>query len=222
MSTGKVFFLVEGQTEESFVKNVLSPDLGSHLTCVPVLLATKTVKSGPDFKGGILSYAKVRKEILRLLADGSATAVTTMFDYYGLPASFPGRDQASSVCGRDRAVQIEAAMAADINHERFLPYIQAHEFEALLFSRPATLAAAFPSRRTLAAVLQKHRQAFATPEDINDDPTTCPHRRIKNHAPEYRKATNGPIVAKRIGLAALRRECRHFDEWIATLQALRG
>jgi len=218
----KVFFLVEGQTEESFVNRVLGPNLSPLLTCVPVLLTTKTVKSGADFKGGILSYARVRKEILRLLADSSATAVTTMLDYYGLPASFPGRDQAPPASGRERALQIEAFIAADIGHERFLPYIQVHEFEALLFSQPVTLAAAFPARKSLSAHLQKHRQAFPTPEDINDDPTTCPHRRIKNHAPEYRKATTGPIVAQRIGLAELRKECRHFDEWIASLQRLLG
>lgn len=220
MTSKKVIFLVEGQTEESFVNRVLAPDL--RLTCVPVLLTTKTVKSGPDFKGGIQSYSRVKKEILRLLADSSVAAVTTMFDYYGLPASFPGRDHAPPASGRDRALQIEAWLAADIGHERFLPYIQVHEFEALLFSQPAALASAFPSKKALAGVLQKHRQAFATPEDINDDPTTCPHRRIKDHAPEYRKATTGPIVAERIGLADLRKECRHFDEWLTKLQALGG
>lgn len=88
----KVLILVEGQSEETFVKRVLSPHLlNLEVLIVPTIISTKRVKSGPSFKGGIPSYAKVRKELKRLLGDSSAALVTTMVDFYGLPGSFPGR-----------------------------------------------------------------------------------------------------------------------------------
>jgi hypothetical protein len=54
---GKVLILVEGQTEEKFVKEVLNPHLNNYgKYLIPTLLRTKIVKSGPNFKGGITSY----------------------------------------------------------------------------------------------------------------------------------------------------------------------
>ena len=98
----KVLILVEGQTEETFVKQTLGPYLSSlGVFVVPTIIATKRIKSGPSFKGGMPSYPKVRREILRLLGDSSAALVTTMIDFYGLRTSFPGR--------RVRVLQAEEA-----------------------------------------------------------------------------------------------------------------
>ena len=51
----------------------------------------KTVKRGPNFKGGITSFGQVERDLRRLLGDTSAALVTTMFDLYGLPDDFPVR-----------------------------------------------------------------------------------------------------------------------------------
>ena len=73
----KILVLVEGQTEEVFVKNVLSPYFwDKHIFCIPKIAITKLVKSGPHFKGGIVSYEKVRNDINRLLRDSSAAMVS--------------------------------------------------------------------------------------------------------------------------------------------------
>ena len=91
----KVLVLVEGQTEEKFVKEVLNPHLNNYgKYLIPTLVNTKIVKSGPNFKGGIISYTQVRRDLMRLLGDTSALRVTTMFDLYGLPGEFPGRQDA--------------------------------------------------------------------------------------------------------------------------------
>ena len=50
----KMLVLVEGQTEEKFVKEVLTPHLhnyGKYL--IPTIVNTKKVKSGSNFKGGL-------------------------------------------------------------------------------------------------------------------------------------------------------------------------
>lgn len=93
MNFRKAFILVEGQTEETFVKNVLSEFLPEGLFLQPVIIAKKRVNSGGKFKGGVPRYPKVRNEIVRLLGDFSAVIVTTMLDYYALPPSFPGRER---------------------------------------------------------------------------------------------------------------------------------
>ncbi|MCX7045330.1 MAG: DUF4276 family protein [Candidatus Sumerlaeota bacterium] len=39
-------------------------------------------------------------------------------------------------------------------------------------------------------------------------------RRLK----AYKKAVNGPSIAERIGLNAIRKECSHFNRWIECLE----
>ncbi|MEI6046571.1 MAG: hypothetical protein WCS37_19645 [Chloroflexota bacterium] len=52
--------LVEGQTEETFVRDVLAPYLSEKGVYPSAMRATtKPVKDGPNFKGGIVSYGKV-------------------------------------------------------------------------------------------------------------------------------------------------------------------
>jgi hypothetical protein len=58
MST-RALVLVEGQTEERFVKDVLAPTFwprGLYLS--PTILVTKRVKDGPNFKGGVTRFAR--------------------------------------------------------------------------------------------------------------------------------------------------------------------
>jgi len=73
-----VLILVEGQTEERFVKALLQPHLwtmGVHPE--PKIVTTKRVKSGADFKGGIRNFGKVEYDIQLLLGDRAAALVTT-------------------------------------------------------------------------------------------------------------------------------------------------
>ena len=81
-------------------------------------------------------------------------------------------------------------------------YVQRHEFEGLLFAdvdgfRNAGLA----MDEACLARLRGVRQRFPTPEDINDDSTTAPSKRILALIPDYRKRLHGPLVAEDIGLA---------------------
>ncbi|MBI2986697.1 MAG: DUF4276 family protein [Deltaproteobacteria bacterium] len=217
----RVLILVEGQTEERFVKSILQPHLSAFsVHAEPKIVTTKRVKSGPDFKGGVTSFGKVEYDIRLLLGDSNAALITTMLDYYGLPSDFPGQRQLRGSNSRDKAKELEAALQ---NHfqaaPRFLPYLMIHEFEALLFSAPTVLAQVMndPSAETH---LQRIRNSFATPEDINDDPVTKPSARVLDRFPGYQKVLHGPNTLSRIGLTTIRRECNHFDEWMAKLERL--
>jgi hypothetical protein len=215
----RVLALVEGQTEERFAKAVLQPHLlarGVHLQ--PTILTTKRLKNGPDFKGGIASFAQVRRDLAQLLRDTNASLVTTMFDLYGLPADWPAHASAAGTRGAQRAETLEAALQREMgNPRRFRPFLMAYEFEAMLYCDVQQVAATLNAPHVAHALLAE-RDAVGSPEDINDGSTTHPSCRISTKCPHYRKVLHGSIVTGKVGLDAIREQCPHFDEWVAVLE----
>jgi len=216
----RVLILVEGQTEERFVKSILQPHLSAFDVHVePKIVTTKRVKSGPDFKGGVTSFGKVENDIRLLLGDTNAALITTMLDYYGLPSDFPGQRQLQGSNSHDKAKELEAALESHFQAApRFLAHLMIHEFEALLFSAPTVLAQVM-NEPSAERHLQSIRNSFATPEDINDDPVSKPSARVLGRFPGYQKVLHGPNTLSRIGLATVRSECTHFNEWVTKLEA---
>lgn len=212
----RVYLLVEGQTEETFVRELLAPHyvrMGLYLT--PILVSTS-----PGHKGGIVSYAKVKPQIERLCKQDGNAYVTTMFDLYALPGDFPGKRCAvwtQQKSGADKANLIEAELSRDIDRRNFIPYIQVHEFEALLFVQPRHFAhwAGSEVVDRIAAIA-----AASTPEDINDQPASAPSKRILAAMTDYQKTFHGPLIACDIGLDAMRAACPHFASWLDKLDGL--
>ena len=170
-------------------------------------------------RGGYVPYSRLRSELLRLLNDSSAGAVTTMFDYYGLAPEFPGKAALNRKTALERALSVEQAWAADINRQRFVPYLALHEFEAMLFTSPAEIAKCF-GKPELRQILQKMRASVATPEDINDHEETAPSKRLSGLFPGYNKPFFGELIAESIGLERIRSECAHFASWLRKLESL--
>ena len=218
-------FIVEGQTEETFVNNVLTPYLSSS----QVYSNARRVETGRSgnkrFRGGMTNYYKARRDITRWMSqDHNADArFTTMFDLYALPNDFPCYDEA--ICAADpyqRASILENAMKKDIGDTRFIPYIQLYEFEALLLADPRKLEVEFQENVSEIKQLTALVSGFKSPEHINLDRSTAPSKRIIDAIPAYRrrKSSSGPIVARSIGLQTLRDKCRHFGQWLAKLETL--
>lgn len=216
----RVLVLVEGQTEERFVKEVL----GSHLFSFAVDITAVILKTSesPRGRGGVSNYAKIRGDVLRLLRDTSVTAVTTMLDYYGLPNDFRGKDTlTASALPYERVEHLEKAFAGDIDDPRFLPFLMLHEFEALLFADIEKLLEVIPgvSQHARKTLLQLTEQP---PEAINDNENTHPARRIQQCIPGYSKVLHGVLAVQRIGLEIIRQKCPHFNSWLSKLEALYG
>lgn len=221
--TRRVLVLVEGQTEERFVKDVLSPsyiDRGLYIT--PTLLVTKRVKDGPNFKGGVTHFANFASDLTRLLQDGEAL-VTTLLDYYGLPADFPGMASRSAhATPRQRAQHVEGALkSAFAGYSNFEPFLALHEFEAWLFCDPQILPTMMGEVGKVASLVAV-RDEFSNPENINERPDLAPSKRIMALFPSYRKVLHGPTAVSRIGLDRIREECEHFASWISMLDAHAG
>lgn len=221
---------VEGQTEETFVNQVLGPHLYDYgyLTISARLLGNARQRHR---RGGMRPWEQVRRDIANHLNEDPRAIATTMVDYYGLPkmgsSAWPGRNSAPCLAFPQNARAVETALLADIsqhmgngfNPGRFIPYVQMHEFEALLFSDCEQFALGI-GRSDLAPCFQMIRNAVNSPEEIDDSPLTAPSKRVEELMPGYQKPLTGLRAVQKIGLDTIRAECLHFNDWLQRLECL--
>lgn len=216
----RVHALVEGQTEEAFVGRSLRPHLwrfGVDLS--PKLIVTRRIVSGPDRKGGVVSWAQIERDLKLLLNDTAAVAVTTLLDYYGRPADVPGMTTRPSAPPHERVLHVEAAIDAHMADPRFRAHLSLHEFEALLYTDPDACGRYLGASSVTRAMAEAVSQCGA-PELVNDDAMTAPSKRLLSVYPTYQKTLDGPALAESIGLVKMRTACPHFDAWMAWLEGL--
>ncbi len=219
---------VEGQTEESFVNELLAPHLYQYgYSQVSARLFGNA--RNRNRRGGIRSWDSAREDIARHLKADTGCIATTMVDYYALPKSgvreWPGRATADALPFASKASTVEAALLNDMAialgasqaSQRLIPYVMMHEFEGLLFSDCAAFAKGIGQQR-MRLPLQNIRDAFDSPEHINDSPQTAPSKRVIALVPGYSKPLHGVIAALEIGLESIRGQCGHFDGWLVRLE----
>ena len=218
--------IVEGETEQTFVRDQLAAHLALRNTSVWAVLPGRH-----RIHGGVRKWEGARQDIVRTLKEGRYCS--TMFDYYAMPADWPGRADAVKKLWNERANTVEerireditAAMGNRFNPKFFVPYVQLHEFEALAFADVGVLASVLDPIGVYSSEILE--QQFASilskaghPEAINDGYETCPSRRISGLVPAYKKRAFGPIITSRIGIDTLRVQCTHFGEWLNRLEQI--
>ena len=218
----RIHVICEGQTEEMFINEVLSEFfLSKKIYLLPSLIGR------PGHKGGYFKFDRLFTDVrTRLLGDTTAFC-TTFFDFYGLPEDFVGKADAKLQVGvANKADCLQDALVEQLLHKlgkeplrRFIPYVQMYEFEALLFSNPVGLARGIDQPH-LTTALQKIRDEFDTPEEINNSTVTAPSKRIDKLYSAYEKPIHGSLAAIEIGLDAIRNECDRFNAWINRLAEL--
>ncbi len=225
----RVLVHVEGQTEETFVAEILRPHLvrKGFESVSARLIGNSRLR---DRRGGICGWHTVRSGIVNHLRQDSGCIATTMVDYYGLPQTgekaWPGRADSIGEAAK-KAERVEEAIKADLCREmgesfnplRFLPFVTMHEFEALLFSDCQRFAEGI-GREDLKDQLETIRRQFTSPEEINDSPETAPSKRISKLVSGYEKPLLGPLAVLEIGLEKIRSQCPHFDAWLTHLERL--
>ena len=218
----RVCVIVEGQAEESFIGDLLAEQFWDR-----ELYLTPRILGIPGHKGGRTNYARAKKDVLTQLKQDRTAYCSTMFDFYGLGDGFPGTPVPPGLSNMEKVTRIEDGFKEDICNLipdcrpdiRFLPYVQLHEYEALLFSDPPAFATALRQPH-LAQRFQAIRGQFRTPEDINDDVNTAPSKRVLQAYPAYKKVIEGTLAARAVGIEAMRRECPHFRSWLERLERL--
>lgn len=217
--------LVEGESEEDFVNEVLSPHLSE--------FGIETAATGIGEKRGgrgIVGWGAALRHIRNSLKEDGTLYVTTLVDYYALPLSWPGRAEAS-ICPchergtfmREKLKQaIAVEMGPDWRGQRFIPNVLIHEFETLLFSDPSAVERAIGIPH-LAYEMGKVLAEFKSPEEIDDHPETCPSQRLvkifaANGWGRYEKPVHGNIAILEIGFEVLKRHCPQFGAWLARVE----
>lgn len=218
--------ICEGQTEERFVKKVLAPYLSAfQIVAKALLVTTSNSKHG---KGGVVNFAHIERDIhraLKLYPDKGYERhiITTFIDYYGLPNEFPAFSESQQLPSPYQQVEhLEKAFAQAISSSRFIPYIQLHEFETLIFCGCQHLSFFYGDCRGLEERLLEELHTAENPELINGGRRTSPSKRlIQIIENEYKQKYDKPLMAEyvtsRVGIERLRECCPHFNQWVESL-----
>ncbi len=208
----RLYIIVEGQTEEEFVNDLMAPYFQDHgIYIYPVIIHTSR-----GHKGGFVNYIHLKNDINKLLkSQGDDVVVSTFVDFFRCP-ELPGADNWRKIPNHyERVAQMENAIRQDINDGRFYPYIQLHEFEAILFSSDKGFTKYFDNE--YAHQLQGIVDSYNNPEDINSSPEGAPSKRLLRIVPEYDKVMFGNIIALEIGMIIILEKCPRFRAWTELL-----
>ena len=199
----RLAIVTEGQTEAEFIKDVLADHF-----------RPRDVEPTPVVMNGNVSTQRLAEFIARLY--WSHDAVTSLVDFYGFKQKETASADELEIEIRE---QVHKIIRRDWDERKVLPYVQRHEFEALLFADVAAFLCIDVGEDGVGR-LQRVRSRFETPEDINDHSTTAPSKRISQVVRRYNKVAHGPIVAAEVGLEKMRSACPRFGVWLARLEAL--
>ncbi|MCF8308030.1 MAG: DUF4276 family protein [Bacteroidales bacterium] len=218
MSYNRIIIICKGPTEQEFCKDILVPYFSKR----KLYIHTPLIKPSG---GGIVPWAVLKRQIETHLKQDKSALVTLFIDYYGIPEryNYPRWKEKNDIRDLDQKVtMLEKAMLEEIPdsfQDRFIPYIQVHEFEALLFSDLKAYKQVFDEEdfNDLIAFSEIFR-IYKNPEEINDRKEFCPSARLEYHIKGFNKVIHGSLIAQEIGLEQIRKKCLRFSSWIDKLE----
>jgi hypothetical protein len=212
----RLIIVCEGQTEQEFCQEVLATSLLSKEIYVEAPTIHQT-------NGGIVAWNILKRQLERHLKEGNAI-VSMLVDYYGITDEhcFPGWNESKEIADKvDRMHFLFEKIAEDMPEKlryKFIPYIQLHEFEGLLFSDVDAFKLTFDEKNIDFEKIRSAADSFENPELINNSPLTAPSKRLIAAIPGYNKVIDGNCVAMDIGLNKIRLKCPLFNEWVEKLE----
>ncbi len=225
----RVNVVAEGKTEMKFAKELLNQFFdGKPIIDARGVLSSRNNKTNYEYRGGMTTYERAKKDILTWLKEDPSAYVTTMFDFYGLPHDFPGYEDAIHCPTHLESVEhLELKMKEDIDAglagsvpDRFIPYIQLHEFEALLYTDLSLLEADYLNTKDIDAIRKLREETTGIPpEDINNGVETAPSKRLLK-AINYKKGATPVAWLEKITIDKITSCCPHFSAWIEKLKKL--
>jgi hypothetical protein len=215
----RVIIICEGETEREFCKNILAP----YFVAKSIFIQSPLIKKS---MGGVVKWSTLKKEIHTYLHE-DGVFVTMLIDYYGLYSkyTFPNWEDGEKIADKNKRMAfLETAMKHDIRaavQHRFLPYLQLHEFEGLLFNDIQVFYDQVPKNELVGkAELLKTFQDYDNPEMINNSKETSPSHRLKRIIEGYNKTLYGHYFAEAIGLEKIRNKSPRFNNWLKVIEEL--
>jgi len=213
----RLIIIVEGDTEKEFVNTILSPYLQlngvNHVQCFKI----------KHSKGGLSKYEHLKKDIVNCLYE-TDVFITTLIDFYALPRDFPKFKESVEITNKserlsflEEAIKEEIECSQNKKFENLLPYIQLHEFEALVFSSLNGIESLYNSKEADFKELEKVIHRYPNPEDINDHPNTAPSKRLIKSIIGYNKFNDGIMIIDEIGIEEVLIKCPRFNGWVLKL-----
>ena len=216
----RVIIICEGETEKEFCNTILRPYLAKKRIFVQSPLIKKTM-------GGIVKWSELKKQITLHLKEDSSSYVTTFIDYYGIYSKydFPRWETAEKKTDKNLRMDIlENGMSVSIDKDlryRFIPYLQLHEFEGLLFNDKSIFFEQIPKAELVGIKeLDATFNEYENPEMINNNRETSPSHRLARIILGYNKIVYGNILAEAIGLERIREKSPRFNKWISKIENL--
>jgi hypothetical protein len=220
----KLIIIVEGDSEDEFVKRILVPFFISkglpHYSIQSIIV---TMKGGGH---GYNNIEHLKNTIKPILHDRDKPIVTTLIDHYKLNSErkLPGYNNiARNLPINERLVKMEGLLNDAVQnirkYEYFIPYIQRHEFETLLFANPED---GFdledePIKRDIVDLCS----SYDSIEDINSTPEGAPSVRLgaiyAKHGRKYNKGADAVDIAELTTMEKILEKCPRFKNWIDTL-----
>lgn len=214
----RIVIICEGETEQEFCQKVLYPFFAQ----LNIYINAPLIKHS---NGGIVKWSILKKQIENTLFNEHNVIVTLLIDYYGLyqKYEFPKWNDSTSIVDKNERMDfLEEAMKADIDEKvryRFIPYIQLHEFEGLLFCDSQVFQNVIPPADLVGlSELQEVVSEYPNPEMINTAKETSPSHRLLRIINGYNKIVYGNILAESIGLPSIRSKCPRFNSWLSRLE----
>ena len=214
----RLVIIVEGDAEESFINNVLSPYFNSigiynYIQCYKI----------KHSNGGLSKYSHLKKDIVNTLYENDVV-VSTLVDFYRIPSDFPGYNKSLSYDKHsDQVNYLESKIKEDIEltqnrvFENLVPYIQLHEFETFIFSDIMGVDALFDQSEYDRREFINITRQYENPEDINNGVNTAPSVRLKKIIKGYDKVLFGIEIIQNLGVDLIREKCPRFNSWIQNL-----
>ena len=147
----RLYLTVEGQTEAAFASDVLADHLTNFDVFVyrPRFTGLHGRRGGRIPKGGLLStFAHALADIRTWLKEDPSpdARFSMMVDLYSLPRDFPGYASGMArLTGKDQAAALQQSLVEELGDPRFVPYLQVHEFEALVLVDPQLITTIYES-----------------------------------------------------------------------------
>lgn len=223
----RLIVICEGRSEVNFISKLLYK---SFIT-IGISLEARTIPTGKNkcggfAKGGSLNFDRVKPFLINTLNESASDSncfVTTFFDYYALNSKFPNYEETQSNSSvYEKVKMMEEGLKNSVIESKgnfiskFIPYIQLHEFESLLFCDIEKVFEneEYISENTVSDLNKIIEKFEGNPELINNSTDTALSKRILKIIPSYQKTIHGYKGLEKIGLLELENKCIHFKEWL--------
>ena len=222
MNSRVVRIIVEGPTETAVLKRLLTNALKPH----GIILAA------PVELGGNVGLDRLVARVVQLIKQHPRDTVSTFIDYYGRARGWTDRHEAQNLPVEALAAKTEDLLYEKVRSQfsntglplRFLPHVQMHEIEALLFARADLLAKVF-ERPDLETKVTACLQGLHSCEEINNCPETAPAARIEKLFGHYKKGKKqrshalayASLIEQMNAFNDVRNACPLFSRWVEQL-----